>query len=98
MTFTGEDGRPISIFYRRDDHLPAGMVFEPPGEDPEIITIVYDDWREVAGVKLFGSFELTHGDAVFTYDYTRVEPGALEKAIFEMPAEVAALLRVDSGG
>ncbi len=98
VAFTGEDGKPVSIFYRRDDHLPAGMVFEPPGEDPETITVVYGDWRTVGGVKLFGSFELTHGDSVFTYSYTRIEAGGVDPALFRVPPEVEALVRAAAAG
>ncbi len=97
VAFTGEGGRPVSIFYRRDDHLPAGMVFVPAGEDPETITVVYGDWRTIEGVKLFGSFELTHGDSVFTYEYTRVELNAVDPALFEIPPEVEALIGADGG-
>ena len=92
VAFTNQ-GRPLSIFYRLDDHLPAGMVFEPAGDDPETITIVYDDWQTIQGVKYFGSFELTHGENAFTYDYTRIEPGAVDPARFEMPPEVEALIQ-----
>ena len=95
VAFTHQ-GRPLSIFYRLDDHLPAGMVFEPAGEDPQTITIVYDDWRTIQGVQYFGSFELTHGEDPFTYDYTRIEPGAVDPARFEMPPEVEALIQADA--
>lgn len=93
VAFTRQDGQPLSIFYRRDDGLPVGMVFEPLGENPETITVVYDDWRTAGGVQLFGSFELTHGDSVFTYDYTRIELNAVDETLFEVPPEVEALIR-----
>ncbi len=97
VAFTGDAGQPVAIFYRRDDHLPAGMVFTPPGDD-QTITVVYGDWRTVGGVKLFGSFELTHGDSVFTYDYTRIELNAVDPALFDVPPEVEALVRAAEGG
>jgi len=74
VTMEDESGAPASICISSLNDLPLYLELNPQGAEGPV-RVMFEDWREVGGLRYFFAFTLTEGPGRrFTYDYERIEP------------------------
>jgi hypothetical protein len=89
-------GTDASVCVRSDDWLPAEMQLNP-GSAAGPVRIVFDDWRESRGLKLFHRIELIEEpDRVFSYDYVDISVNTFAAEMRVPPPDLPSLRRSES--
>lgn len=64
-------GGAVHLVHGVDEAHPAGLLFEFP--EGLVISVSFDDWRDVGGVALPYQLKIDDGDRVFDYDYAEID-------------------------
>jgi hypothetical protein len=89
LRFTDELGAPLLMHLRIADSMPVGLdVVNHTGSGPREVRVVFDDWQQHGGVRLFRRATFEHGGNRFVYHYTEPAINTLADSSFR-PACVA---------
>ncbi|MDH4036146.1 MAG: hypothetical protein OEY32_12255 [Candidatus Krumholzibacteria bacterium] len=78
-----EGGSPAAIFIDEESGLPRLLELNPAGAEGTL-RIMFDDWREVAGLMVFFAFGMAEGpDRNFIYRYTEIVPNQVPPGLFD---------------
>ena len=64
-------GGSVHLVHGADDAHPVGLLFEFP--EDLVISVSFDDWRDVGGVALPYHLQIDDGDRIFDYDYAEID-------------------------
>lgn len=88
ISMVDEGGNPASLCIDTTTHLPVALELRPDGSSGPI-TILFEQWTWVDGLRYFWSFTLIEGTTAFRYDYIRIEPNAVPADLFVRPTPAA---------
>lgn len=84
-------GAPAAVCIGEESGLPVWLEYQPGGRRKEpTLHLRPEGWREIDGVLYLEGFTLEHGEELFTYRYERIEPNAVDPALFRMPRKKKA--------
>lgn len=80
------------VFFNAETHLMAGMEMSQNSQMGPVKAVMrFEDWKERGDIKMFHKMIVNQGGMNMTMEMTEVDFGAVDKALFTLPAEVKRL-------
>ncbi len=95
VRFRDELGSPLLLHFRAADTLPVGLeVVNHTGTGPADVRVLFDDWQDHGGVRLFRTATFEHGNNRFVYRYAILQLNASPDSAFAPPCATAVRANV----
>jgi hypothetical protein len=90
---SGKDelGNPVVLFFDRQTKLALGLVMQNPFEPTESIRTVFNDWKQVGGLKLPATVTVTDKKGDFILNFMQIVLNRTDPKSFAVPGKVAAI-------
>ncbi|MCA9285472.1 MAG: hypothetical protein KDA22_09670 [Phycisphaerales bacterium] len=88
-----QSGQPVNAWFGADDALLKGLRF---GDEAEPTVVRFDDWGDVAGLRLFARMSVDRGESHHSIRWTALEIDPIDAVAFAAPSEAARLARQDA--
>lgn len=85
-------GNAAQIFFEKDSKLILGFIVQNPfNEQPDPISIVFNEWKEIGNLKLPSKVTATDKQGDFVLNFREITLNSIDEKIFEVPQRVIAI-------
>ncbi|MGH8495516.1 MAG: hypothetical protein ACREVN_05225 [Gammaproteobacteria bacterium] len=89
LSMRDASGQDAAAYFDPDTFMPLGLRLAPQIPDEPHVSIHFEDWRDVEGIRLFHQARVVQGPRVYRYVYTDIDLDPPGDDPFEVPAAIA---------